>query len=85
VQWYAYIDFLRYAWGALMISQFRGKTYKNADGVESEIMIGNQPILKYYGLEKYTAWEMLGYEVIFFVVFFAAAWAALQFKRLSKR
>jgi ATP-binding cassette, subfamily G (WHITE), member 2 len=84
-QWYSYINFLRYAWGALMISQFRGKTYTDADGVDSEITIGGKPILKYYGLEDYTEWEMLGYELLFFFVFFAAAWAALQFMRLSKR
>jgi hypothetical protein len=44
-----------------------------------------QEILRYYGLDGYTAWEMLGYECLFFVAFFAAAWAALQFKRMSKR
>lgn len=75
---YSYIDFLRYAWGALMISQFRGRS--GPDG--RPVTINGEPILSYYGLEDYTAWEMLGYEVLFFIVFFAAAWAALQFSAL---
>lgn len=82
-QWYAYINFLRYAWGAQMINQFKGK--RSALSGNPPVEVNGVEILKYYGLDGYTAWEMMGYELLFFFAFFFMAWAALQFTRLSKR
>lgn len=53
------------------------------DGVAPQI--GGEPVLKYYGLDGVSAWEYLGYECIFFALFFCCAWAALQFMRVVKR
>jgi ATP-binding cassette, subfamily G (WHITE), member 2 len=75
MQWYSYIDFMRYGWGALMISQFKDR----------DVKLNGTPILEYYDLDEYTAWEMLGYEALFLFVFFMMAWAALQFKKQSQR
>jgi ATP-binding cassette, subfamily G (WHITE), member 2 len=82
-QWYAYINFLRYAWGAQMINQFKGKR-SDLPG-NPPVEINGEEILKYYGLDGYTAWQMMGFELLFFVAFFFMAWGALQFTRLSKR
>eukprot|EP00892_Ulva_mutabilis_P005857 jgi/Ulvmu1/3643/UM017_0057.1 len=80
-KWYSYINFLRYAWGAQMMNSFRGVK----DGNGQVPMIAGEPVLEYFGFDDQTAWGYLGYECLFFVAFFLAAWAALQFKRISKR
>jgi hypothetical protein len=77
------INFLRYAWGAQMINQIKGKR-ANLPGL-TPVEINDVEILKYYSLNGYTTWEMMGYESLFFFTFFFMAWAALQFTRLSKR
>lgn len=43
--------------------------------------------LEYYGLPQYgiTKWEYLGIELLFFIMFFILAWAALTFKKHGKR
>jgi ATP-binding cassette, subfamily G (WHITE), member 2 len=79
-QWYAYINPLRYAWGAQMINQFEGKR-----GPNGEIQLQGTEILEYYGLDGYSRWEMIGYVLLFAITFFFLTWAALQFKRLAKR
>ena len=98
-QWYAYLNFLRYGWGAHMINQFSARQDcppavasgeggpAAARGVDLSkcVTINGSPILQYYNLDQFNKWEMLGYEFLFFVVFFFLAWAALQFKTLAKR
>lgn len=79
-QWYAYLDYLRYAFGAHLINQFGAQQNSEAPATVNGI-----PIIEYYGFDQYGKWELLGYEFLFFVVLFFVAWAALQFKRLSKR
>ena len=80
-KWYSYINFLRYAWGAQMMNSFDGLKGDNGDVPR----IAGQPVLEYYGFDKESTWGYLGYECLFFVAFFLCAWAALQFKRISKR
>jgi ATP-binding cassette, subfamily G (WHITE), member 2 len=75
-QWYAYLDYLRYGWGAFLINQFSN---------HPDAQINGLPVLQYYGVDNYSKWAMLGYEALFFCGFFGAAWAALQFKTLAKR
>jgi ATP-binding cassette, subfamily G (WHITE), member 2 len=84
-QWYSYINFLRYAWSALMINQFEGE--KEEFPVKGgPIQIAGQPILSYYGQDDFKSeWEAIGYECLFFIAFFFLSWAALQFSRLNKR
>lgn len=80
-KWYSHINFLRYAWGAQMINSF--KDVVADDG--SVPTFAGKPILEHFSLEDETAWGNLGYECLFFVVFFFATWAALQFKTYAKR
>lgn len=42
-------------------------------------------ILEYYDLNQAAKWAFLGYESLFFVVFFAMAWTALVYVRHEKR
>jgi ATP-binding cassette, subfamily G (WHITE), member 2 len=84
-RWYAYINFLRYAYAALLINQFDGMT-ENTPNAGGPILIADQQILKYYGVHDFSSsWEVIGYECLFFVAIFFLAWAALQFMKLSKR
>lgn len=73
--WMAYMDFLRYAWGALMINQFQGKN----------VQIFGQDVLEYYSLDGYSVWEFIAYEIIFFIGFFGLCWFALSFIKHQKR
>ncbi len=41
--------------------------------------------LEYFSLDGINKWAYVGYESLFFVGFFFAAWAALQFVRWDKR
>ena len=79
-QWYAYIDYLRYGFGAHLINQFGAQ-----QGTPGEPTINGFPIIEYFGFDGYSKWELLGYEFLFFIAFFFMAWAALQWKQLSKR
>jgi hypothetical protein len=81
-QWYAYLDFLRYAWGALMKNQFHGDRnvafITNDDG--SQITI-----LDYYSLGGINMWGWVGIELCFTVFFFFCALATLKFVKHIKR
>ena len=72
----AYINWLWYAWGSLMINQFQDTT---------ATAFGNQPVLQYYNLEGKSAWAFMGYEAIFFVVFFFLAWFGLLVVKWQRR
>lgn len=74
-------DFLRYAWGSVMISHFGNTT--GAGGAPLEV--AGVPVLEFYGFEGLTAWGCLAIEGLFFLVSFLAVWAALQWKRLERR
>lgn len=76
-RWYAYLDFIRYGWGALMINQF---------GEQPEALyIGGITILEYYSLDTYNKWAFLGYLSCFFVAFLMATWGALAWKKHGSR
>lgn len=82
-QWYSYIDFLKYAWGALMKNQFNGdrnvEFLAPANGQES------QNVLNYYSLAGINMWGWLGIEACFFATFFAFAFLALKYVQHVKR
>ncbi|GIL78523.1 hypothetical protein Vretifemale_7939, partial [Volvox reticuliferus] len=75
-QWYSRIDFLRYAWGALMLNQFEDHNVNFA---------GDVPILKYYGLQGGDKWAYIGYLALFWLAFTIMALLALTFVRHQKR
>ncbi|KAK9804705.1 hypothetical protein WJX72_000974 [[Myrmecia] bisecta] len=74
--WYLYIDFLHFAWGALVINQYEGK---------GTTVYGGREVLEFYNLDGRSRWALLGYESLFFIAFFTLAWLALAFKRHQKR
>ena len=77
---YSYIDFLRYAWGALMKNQFGG---------DRNIILYTEPepvtILDVYNLGGINAWEWAAIEAAFFFAFFFFAFLALRFINHTKR
>lgn len=66
-QWFAYIDFLRYSWGALMINQFKDQ---NTYWFFFET-------LTYFSLNTYSKWIFLLYTFISALVFMVFTWMAL--------
>ncbi len=78
-QWYSYIDFLRYAWGALMVNQFTDPDYGNPP------WIGGQTVLDYYFLGGVSKSAYVGYLALFFPVFFVFAWLTLSYMKYSSR
>jgi ATP-binding cassette, subfamily G (WHITE), member 2 len=66
--WFAYMDFLRYAWGGLMINEFEGQNTR----------IGRFEVLEYYSFDGENKWLFLLYQFLFFVGFMVAAWGALH-------
>ncbi|WPT13876.1 ABC transporter G family member 34 [Picochlorum sp. SENEW3] len=80
-QWYGYINFLRYAWGSLMVNQF--------GGFDSLPPFVSDPepisILDYYSLGGVSKWAWFGIELAFFVVFFFFAFLALTYVRHVRR
>ncbi|EFN51572.1 hypothetical protein CHLNCDRAFT_140061 [Chlorella variabilis] len=76
-KWYSYIDFLKYAWGALMKNQFNGD--RNVQFVEGTT------VLDYYGLAGINPWVWLVIEACFFITFFGFAFLALSYVRHVKR
>ncbi|GAB4821434.1 hypothetical protein N2152v2_008480 [Parachlorella kessleri] len=76
-RWYAYINFLRYSWGALMVNQYGG-------GRDVEF-IGGLTVLEYHDLEGVNKWVWLGIETSFFLVFFFLAFLGLTFVSYVRR
>lgn len=79
-QWYGYIDFLRYAWGSLMVNQFKGN-----DVTFVETGVENITILEYYSLGGVSKWAWYGIELGFFVAFFLFSYLALKFVKHVRR
>ncbi|GLC68936.1 hypothetical protein PLESTF_000760800 [Pleodorina starrii] len=75
-RWYSRIDFLRYAWGALMVNQFEDNDPEFAGGLT---------VLQYYGLQGADKWAYLGYLSLFWLVFAVLALLALTYMRHQKR
>ncbi|KAK9808054.1 hypothetical protein WJX73_010576 [Symbiochloris irregularis] len=65
-----------HCWSAHMNNQF---------DEHNIIVILDYRILNFYSVEGDNKWVQLGYEAIFFVVFFLFAWAALSFVKHQKR
>eukprot|EP00887_Chlorella_sp_A99_P008260 scaffold12.g8260.t1 len=79
-QWYGYIDFLRYAWGALTANQFGGGP--PPAGRDVPFLQTNPPepamsVLEYYSLSGISMWGWLGIEFAFFVAFTLLTYIAL--------
>lgn len=72
----SYINWLQYAWGALMVNQFKG------DGVK---VYGNQEILEYFSLNSADKWAYVGYEALFVLFFLGVCWTALTILRHQRR
>lgn len=81
--WYSKIDFLRYSWAALMVSQFRGSDGESRTRLfqEDGESIG---VLEYYEFEEKEEFY-LGWIFMFFAAFFFAAFLALTFVRHQRR
>ena len=62
--WAPYIDFMRYAWHALMTNEFEGRP---------DVLIDGQPVLEFYSVDD-SKWGSIGYEFLFFAGFFVLAW-----------
>ncbi|KXZ55881.1 hypothetical protein GPECTOR_2g1432 [Gonium pectorale] len=75
-QWYSRIDFLRYAWGALMLNQFEDRDVEFSGGLT---------VLQYYSLEGANKWSYIGFLAIFWFVFSLLALLALTFIKHHKR
>ncbi|CAK0787534.1 hypothetical protein CVIRNUC_010754 [Coccomyxa viridis] len=74
-KWYSYIDFLKWGWHSQMINQFEDYP---------DVLLNGRPVLEFYDITE-SKWAALGYESLFFLFFFMAAWAALTFCKHSKR
>ena len=51
----------------------------------AHVLLSPVQTLEYFSLSGINKWAYVGYESLFFVGFFFAAWAALQFIRYDKR
>ncbi|PSC72752.1 P-loop containing nucleoside triphosphate hydrolase isoform B [Micractinium conductrix] len=76
-RWYATINHIRYALGAMLINQFEGE--------RNVAYQGGQQVLQFYGLAGANKWLWLLFESLFFWVFSTACWAALAFMRHQRR
>lgn len=73
-RWFSYIDFLRYAWGSLMMNQF-----------PDDINLGYVTVLQQFDLDGYEKWAWLGFEAMFPIVFVVIGLLALTFIRHQRR
>uniref|UniRef100_A0A7S3VU76 ABC transporter domain-containing protein n=1 Tax=Dunaliella tertiolecta TaxID=3047 RepID=A0A7S3VU76_DUNTE len=75
-KWYSYLNFLRYAWSALMRNQFDA--------------MGDPPFLDttvtdYYNIGGIDPDAHVGFLAIFFGVFFLLAWTTMSFRKYADR
>ena len=75
-KWYAYVDLMKFSWGALMINQWKENDPEFVGGVS---------LLTEYDLKNESEWAYVGYLCLFFLAFFAAAFLALKHVNHSKR
>ena len=73
---YAYVDLMKFSWGALMINQWKENDPEFVGGVS---------LLTEYDLKGESEWAYVGYLCVFFLAFFAAAFLALKHVNHSKR
>ena len=67
--WAPYLDFMRYAFFALMTNEFEGRPDVLLDGV---------PVLEFYDITD-SKWAYLGYESLFFAGFFCLAFLVREY------
>lgn len=72
----SYLNWLQFAWAALMVNQYEGK------GV---VGVGEQEILDYYSLNDISLWANIGYEATFFLGFLLICWVGLTSLKHQKR
>ena len=69
------MNWLQYAWSALMVNQFKGKN----------ILYGGEEVLEYFSLNNVSMWAYVGYEALFVIFFLVLCWLALTLMRHQKR
>ncbi|KAL4446769.1 hypothetical protein ABPG77_008013 [Micractinium sp. CCAP 211/92] len=74
-KWYGQISYMRYAWGAVMINQFRAEPRP----------FGTVQVLEHFAPDGQSAWGMLGLQCAFFAAFFVLAWSALALREALPR
>jgi hypothetical protein len=92
-KWYSYLDFMRFAWGALMVNQYSGEQ-------GDPVWLNNQTVLEHYQLKNYKDSASVNYKwykptveigpnvmflVMFFVGYFCLALLTLKYKVYSQR
>uniref|UniRef100_A0A7S3VTN2 ABC transporter domain-containing protein n=1 Tax=Dunaliella tertiolecta TaxID=3047 RepID=A0A7S3VTN2_DUNTE len=75
-KWYSYLNFLRYAWSALMRNQF--DAMGNPEFLDTTI-------LDYYNIEGINPDAHVGFLAIFFLVFFLMAWTTMSVRKYADR
>lgn len=76
-RWYSYIDFIKYAFGGLMVNQFE---YYDPAWPGS-----GSTFLAFYGLNHVDKWKWLGFLSLFFAAFFVFTWGIMSFKKYQTR
>lgn len=87
-QWFSWISFLRYSWGAMMVDNYSGKAVGEANVfIDSSGTPVN--VLEFYGLDEGpimdSVWINLGLLFALMMTFFALGMAAVVFIRHEKR
>ena len=75
-KWYAYVDLMKFSWGALMINQWKD---------DDPEFVGGVSLLTEYDLKGVSEWAYVGYLCVFFLAFFVMAFLALKHVNHSKR
>ena len=75
-KWYAYVDLMKFSWGALMINQWKD---------DDPEFVGGVSLLTEYDLKGESEWAYVGYLCVFFLAFFVMAFLALKHVNHSKR
>ena len=82
--WYSKIDFLRYSWGALMVSQFEannGTSRTHLPQPDGSLI----PLLEFYDLDEKDEAFYVGWLFAFYAGFFVAAFLAMTFIKHQRR
>jgi len=76
-KWLVYVNHLHYSWAALVKNEFTP---------EDTVFSPNIPILEYFNLDdSLSAWDYLGFEVIFIVVYFCFGVLVMHFVHYGRR